>query len=187
MAGVFWRGLASKGAAAVAKARDELTTQAGRRVPLLVKVSPDEPDDRLDALCDAAVAAGADGLIATNTTLDRALVATHPRAAEQGGLSGAPLRDKALRVCARIYLRTAGHIPLIGVGGIATAEDAYARIRAGASLVQIYTALIYQGPAIARLIAEGLVSLLSRDKLTLEQARGIDAEDIVEKTDSSLR
>ena len=73
----------------------------GRRVPLLVKVSPDEPDDRLDAFADAALASGADGLIATNTTLDRAAVAGHPRAGEQGGLSGAPLRDKALRACAR--------------------------------------------------------------------------------------
>jgi dihydroorotate dehydrogenase len=164
--------------AAVADSRDELLARSGRRVPLLVKISPDESDDRLDALADAAVAAGADGLIATNTTLERSGVADHPRAAEQGGLSGAPLREKALHVCARLWMRVAGRVPIIGVGGIASAEDAYARIRAGASLVQIYTALIYQGPGIAAAIARGLVELLERDGLTLSAAIGIDASRI---------
>ena len=161
--------------AAVAKARDELAAASGRRVPLLVKVSPDEPDDRLDALADAALAAGADGLIATNTTLDRTAVAGHPRAGEQGGLSGAPVREKALRACARLYLRIGSRAPIVGVGGIASAEDAYARLRAGASLVQVYTALIYEGPGLARQIAEGLQALLKRDGLTLQQAIGKDA------------
>jgi len=144
---------------ALAAARDALP----RRVPLLVKVSPDEPDGRLDALADAALAAGADGFIATNTT-----------AVEQGGLSGKPLAARALRACARLWLRT--RAPIIGVGGIFTAEDAYQRIRAGASLLQIYTALVYEGPAAPRRIAEGLRRLLERDGLTLEQAVGRDAE-----------
>ena len=161
--------------AAVARERDALVASGARRVPLLVKVSPDEPDEALDALADAAIAAGADGLIDTNTTLAREAVAGHPRAAEQGGLSGAPLRPAALRACARLYRRTAGKVPIIGVGGIATAQDAYDRIRAGASLVQIYTALIYEGPGAPRLIAEGLARLLARDGLTLAEAIGKDA------------
>ena len=161
--------------AAVAKARDELTASSGRRVPLLVKVSPDEPDDRLDAFADAALASGADGLIATNTTLDRAAVSAHPRAGEQGGLSGAPLREKALRACARLYLRVGSRAPIVGVGGIATAEDAYARLRAGATLVQAYTGVIYEGPTLARQICEGLQRLLARDGLTIAQAIGKDA------------
>src|SRR5205085_7203767 len=112
----------------------------------------------------------ADGLIATNTTLDRDAVAGHPRAGEQGGLSGAPLRAKADRVCSRLFARVGGRVPIIGVGGIFSAEDAYARIRAGASLVQIYTALVYEGPGLPRRIARGLVELLRRDGLTLSEA-----------------
>ncbi len=161
---------------AVARARDELHRGSGRRVPLLVKVSPDEPPERLDAIADAAVAGGADGLIATNTTLSREPVAAHPRAGEPGGLSGAPLRDAAERACARLYLRVGGRAPIVGVGGISTAEDAYRRIRAGASLLQVYTALIYRGPFIAREIERGLERLLARDGLTLTQAVGIDAK-----------
>jgi dihydroorotate dehydrogenase len=153
----------------VAKARDALP----RRVPLLVKLSPDEPDDRLVEMAKAAQAAGADGIIATNTTVERAAVLDHARAAEQGGLSGPPLRERALHVC-RLLHRSVS-IPIVGVGGISTAEDAYARIRAGASLVQIYTALVYQGPGLPRRISRGLAALLRRDGLTLPQAVGKDA------------
>ena len=160
---------------AVAAARDALVAAGGRRVPLLVKLSPDEPDDRLEAIARAALDAGADGLIATNTTLSREAVAGHPRAAEAGGLSGAPLTDRALRVCARLYQATGGEVPIIGVGGIATAEQAYARIRAGASLVQVYTAVIFEGPLVARKIARGLAALLERDGLTVQGAVGLDA------------
>jgi dihydroorotate dehydrogenase len=160
---------------AVAVARDALVAAGGRRVPLLVKLSPDEPDDRLEAIARAAIDAGADGLIATNTTLSREAVAGHPRAGEAGGLSGPPLTDRALRVCARLYQATGGKVPIIGVGGIATAEEAYARLRAGASLVQVYTAVIFEGPLVARKIARGLAALLERDGLTLQSAIGLDA------------
>ena len=153
----------------VVRARDALA----RRIPVLVKLSPDEPDDRLIEMAQAAQAAGADGIIATNTTLDRASVADHPHAAEMGGLSGAPLRQRAQEVCKLLYRNL--RIPIVGVGGIFTAEDAYARIRAGASLVQIYTALVYQGPRAPRRIARGLAALLARDGLTLPQAIGKDA------------
>jgi dihydroorotate dehydrogenase len=160
---------------ALVRERDALAG-AGRRVPLLVKLSPDEPDDALDAMADAAVAAGADGLIATNTTLSRAGVDADPSAGEAGGLSGLPLRARAERVCARLYLRTGGKTPIVGVGGIGSAEDAYRRIRAGASLIQIYTAFVYEGPSLPRRIESGLANLLERDGLTLEQATGKDAE-----------
>jgi dihydroorotate dehydrogenase len=156
--------------------RDALAAAGGRRVPLLVKLSPDEPDDALDAMADAAASAGADGLIATNTTLSRAGVGEEPSAAEAGGLSGVPLRTRAERVCARLYLRTGGKTPIVGVGGIGSAEDAYRRIRAGASLVQIYTAFVYEGPSLPGRIESGLGNLLERDGLTLEQATGKDAE-----------
>jgi len=160
----------------VARARDELQRSIGRRVPLLVKVSPDEPPQRLDVIADAVVAGGADGIIATNTTVSRYAVAGHPRAAEAGGLSGPPLREAAERACARLYSRVGSRMPIVGVGGIATAEDAYRRIRAGASLVQIYTAFVYGGPSTARDIQDGLAGLLQRDGLTLPQAIGLDAK-----------
>jgi dihydroorotate dehydrogenase len=154
---------------AVVRARDELP----RRIPVLVKLSPDESDDRLVEMARAACGAGADGIIATNTTLARSAVAEHPRSQESGGLSGAPLQERALSVC-RLLHRSVP-VPIIGVGGIFTAEDAYARIRAGASLVEVYTALVYQGPSLPRSLARGLERLLARDRLTLQQAIGLDA------------
>jgi dihydroorotate dehydrogenase len=160
---------------AVARARDELQRASGRRVPILVKVSPDESPGSLDAIADAALAGGADGFIATNTTTSRAFLAEHPRAAEAGGLSGPPLRELAESACARLYLRAGKRAPIVGVGGISTAADAYRRIRAGASLVQIYTALVFEGPAAVPSIQHGLSRLLERDGLTLTQAVGIDA------------
>ncbi|MCA1826704.1 MAG: quinone-dependent dihydroorotate dehydrogenase [Myxococcales bacterium] len=145
----------------VRRARDALP----RGMPLLVKLSPDEPDDRLVEIARAAEAAGADGIIATNTTVQ------HERG--QGGLSGAPLRDRALHVCKLLHRNV--KIPIVGVGGILSAEDAYARIRAGASLIQIYTALIYDGPSTPKKIIRGLATLLQRDGLTLQEAIGRDS------------
>jgi dihydroorotate dehydrogenase len=140
-----------------------------------VKLSPDEPPELLAAIAGAALDGGADGIIATNTTLSRAGVGSDPRAAQAGGLSGAPLTRAALRTCARLWLAVGARAPIVGVGGILTAEDAYARIRAGASLVQLYTALIYRGPLAAREIACGLARLLERDGLSLRDAVGSDA------------
>jgi dihydroorotate dehydrogenase len=155
--------------AQVVKARDSLA----RKVPVLVKLSPDEPDERLVEMARAAQAAGADGIVATNTTVDRATVRGDPHAEEQGGLSGAPLRERALHICRLLYRSVS--VPIVGVGGIFTAEDAYARIRAGASLIQVYTALVYEGPGLPRRITRGLSERLRRDGLTLAQAVGKDA------------
>lgn len=140
--------------------------------PVLVKLSPDEPDHRLVEMAKAAVAAGASGIVATNTTLDRSTVQGDRHAAEQGGLSGPPLRRRAEQICK--LLHRAVQVPIVGVGGISTAEDAYARIRAGATLVQLYTGLIYEGPGLPGRIARGLAELLRRDGLTLQQAIGRD-------------
>jgi dihydroorotate dehydrogenase len=155
---------------AVVRARNELP----RRIPVLVKLSPDESDDRLIEMARAACSAGADGIIATNTTLSRDAVAGHSRAEEKGGLSGAPLKDRALAVCKLLYRSVP--VPIIAVGGIFTAEDAYARIRAGASLVEIYTALVYEGPSLPVSLANALGRLLKRDGLSLQQAIGLDAK-----------
>ena len=136
-----------------------------KRVPVLVKLSPDEPDDRLVQMAQAAEKAGADGIIATNTTVKHE--------GEQGGLSGAPLKQRANDVCRLLYKSI--KLPIVGVGGIASAEDAYQRIRSGATLIQLHTALIYEGPWLPRRLHAGLAALLKRDGLTLKEAIGRDA------------
>ena len=131
--------------------------------PLLVKLAPDLSPEALDEAVDVAIEAGAAGIIATNTTLSREGVEGHPNAKEQGGLSGAPLERLATAAVRRCALRAKGRVPIVGVGGILSAEDAYAKIRAGASLVQAYTGLIYGGPRFVRNVNEGLARLLARD------------------------
>jgi dihydroorotate dehydrogenase len=132
--------------------------------PVLVKLAPDLSPEALDEAVDVAVAAGAAGIIATNTTIQRpGAVASHPRAAEAGGLSGAPLAPLALEALRRAYRRSGGRIPIVGVGGVMDAADAYARIRAGASLVQVYTGLVYGGPAFPARVLDGLAYLMARD------------------------
>jgi dihydroorotate dehydrogenase len=156
--------------AAVASANDRPP-----RRPVLVKLSPDLAGEEMDETVDAIVSAGADGIIATNTTIVRDGLHS-PLAAETGGLSGAPLRERANEACRRIYRRTAGKVPIVGVGGIFTAGDAYERIRSGATLLQVYTSLIYEGPALFRRIHRGLLALLDRDRLSrLVDAVGVDA------------
>jgi dihydroorotate dehydrogenase len=135
----------------------------GHRPPLLLKIAPDLDDDALAAIARLALAAGIDGLIATNTTVDRPTSLVGRHRAETGGLSGRPLFARATAVLAKLHRLTGGRVPLIGVGGIASAGDAYAKIRAGASLVQLYTALVYQGPWLVARINRGLGRLLRQD------------------------
>ena len=143
--------------------------------PLLVKLAPDLTAEALDEAVDVAIAAGVAGIVATNTTLSRAGVESHPRAKEAGGLSGAPLTARATEVVRRVALRAAGRVPVIGVGGVMSAEDAYAKIRAGASLIQVYTGFIYGGPGFARRTSAGLARLLARDGFaTVADAVGAD-------------
>jgi len=142
--------------------------------PLLVKLAPDLAPEALDEAVDVAVGCGASGIVATNTTVQRpGAVAAHPRASEAGGLSGAPLAPLALASLRRASARAAGRIPIIGVGGIMDAAGVYARIRAGASLVQVYTGLVYAGPALPRRVLEDLPGLLKKDGFaTVEEAVG---------------
>lgn len=137
-------------------AQGELAREHGKQVPLLFKIAPDLDDEQIGDLARVFLDGGLDGLIATNTTLDRAAVTNHPRAGEAGGLSGRPLRDKSTEVLRAFASHLGGRIPLIGVGGISSLDDAREKIRAGASLVQIYTAFIYQGPRLVRALARGL-------------------------------
>jgi dihydroorotate dehydrogenase len=130
--------------------------------PIFLKVAPDLDPADIDAIARVAVDRRIDALIVANTTVSRPpLRSAH--AAEAGGLSGAPLKDLALQRLQDFRTATGGALPLVAAGGIASAADAYARIRAGASLVQLYSALVYDGPGLARRIAAGLIPLLQRD------------------------
>ncbi len=133
-----------------------------RPIPVFLKIAPDLIDDDLAQIAEVALASGLSGLIATNTTLARDGLQS-PHSTEAGGLSGAPLFERSTRVLARLSHLTEGRLPLIGVGGIATPEQAYAKIRAGASAVQLYTAMVYGGISLPARIARGLDALLARD------------------------
>ena len=135
--------------------------QADAGPPMFVKISPDMAEGDLDDVLEVALDLKISGIIATNTTVAGPGIESDPR--EAGGMSGRPLRDRANEVIRYIYRGTGGSIPLIGVGGIFSAEDAYERIRSGASLVQLYTALIYEGPLLPRSINLGLLKLMERD------------------------
>lgn len=136
--------------------QQKLAAEHGRHVPLLFKVAPDLDEEHIRDLSKVFLDGGLDGLIATNTTLDRASVASHPRANEAGGLSGKPLLQKSNDVLRAFASNLGGQIPIIGVGGISSVEDAREKLSAGASLVQIYTSFIYQGPRLVRQIAREL-------------------------------
>jgi dihydroorotate dehydrogenase len=141
-----------------------METRAGltRPIPIFLKIAPDLNTDELAQLAEVAVASGIDAVIATNTTLSRSGLASAHRD-EAGGLSGAPLFEKSTRVLAQLSHLTDGKLPLIGVGGISNADEAYAKIRAGASAVQLYSALVYGGLSLVTDIARGLDALLARD------------------------
>jgi len=157
----------------VMAARDALA----RPIPVFLKIAPDLTEAEIAEIAEAARETRVDAIIATNTTLSREGLKS-PLRDQAGGLSGAPVFEKSTRVLARLSLLTEGKIPLIGVGGIASAEDAYAKIRAGASAVQLYTALIYQGMGLVAEIAHGLDALLARDGFgNVAEAVGTARED----------
>ncbi|MEG3151118.1 quinone-dependent dihydroorotate dehydrogenase [Sphingomonas sp. ZT3P38] len=136
-----------------------------RSTPLFLKVAPDLDAAAIDAIARTAIEQRIDGLIVSNTTIARPGLQS-PHAGEAGGLSGAPLAPLARQRLADFRTATGGALPLISVGGIDSAEEAYARIRAGASLVQLYSALVYAGPGLPRRITRGLARLLARDGFT---------------------
>jgi dihydroorotate dehydrogenase len=149
------------------------TLQDAGAAPLLVKLSPDLGEGAVEEALSVVEDLGLDGVIAVNTTTERPDALTSPHRAEEGGLSGAPLTDRATDWVRFVAERT--DVPVVGVGGVATAEDAYEKIRAGACVVQLYTALVYEGPSVARDINEGLLELLERDGFdSVEAAVGAD-------------
>lgn len=137
--------------------------RGGARPPVFLKVAPDLQPSDIEDIAEVSLARGIDGLIVSNTTIARPAALRSRLARETGGLSGAPLNAPALAMLRRCHAAVGRRLPLIGVGGIASADDAYARIRAGASLIQIYSAMVYEGPGLARRISRGLEALLARD------------------------
>jgi dihydroorotate dehydrogenase len=161
--------------AALLETRRNLAAET-RPKPLLVKIAPDLAPDDEESIAEVVISRGVDGLIIGNTTLHRPPVVTGRHRTEMGGLSGAPLFLRSTEQLGRFYRLTGGKLPLIGVGGILCGADAYAKIRAGASALQLYTALIYRGPrTVVRIIAE-LDRLIEQDgRARLADARGLDA------------
>lgn len=138
---------------------EELKT---KRKPILIKIAPDLTFSAIKEIIDVALENNIDGLIATNTTLDRQNLKTAIN--ETGGLSGLPLKDRATEIIRFIH-KEAPNLPIIGVGGIFTAEDAYEKLKAGASLLQVYTSFIYIGPIIAKNLNVGILKLMDKDKI----------------------
>lgn len=161
---------------AVHEIRNDLVKAGLPKKPIFVKIAPDNDDAALKDISDVALTLKIDGLIVSNTTVGREGVEMNPHAKEQGGLSGKPLFQKSTQVLRHMYQLTEGRIPLIGVGGVSSAEDAYAKIKAGATAVQVYTALIYQGLGLVSHINRGLVKLLERDGFqSIREAIGKEA------------
>ena len=156
--------------------KEEARKACGDAPPtILVKLAPDLSEAQQEELAAVALEAQIDGLILTNTTLARPEHLPEEFRSQQGGLSGRPLTGKSTDVLRNFYRLTKGQIPLIGVGGVSGGADAYAKIRAGASLVQIYTALVFQGPALVGTILNDLERLLAKDGYThISQAIGAD-------------
>jgi dihydroorotate dehydrogenase len=146
-----------------------------RPPPLLVKIAPDLGHDERADIAEVALGLELDGLIVANTTVARPPELRSRHAPEPGGLSGRPLLEASTEVLADMHRLTQGHIPLVGVGGVSSGADAYAKIRAGASLVELYTALVYEGPFLVRRIKRELAALLRRDGFgRVADAVGVD-------------
>lgn len=141
---------------AIAERREALARQHGRRVPVFVKIAPDLDESQVAAIAATLRRHGMDGVVATNTTLSREAVQGLPHAEEAGGLSGSPVLAASNRVIAQLRAELGAGVPIIGVGGILSADDALAKLHAGADVVQIYTGLIYKGPALVDEVARAL-------------------------------
>lgn len=151
---------------AVLAARDEEAKAAGSRIPVFLKIAPDLPDEGLDDIAAEALDHALDGLIVSNTTLSRDGLRDQRQAGEAGGLSGQPLFEKSTVVLAKMRQRTGPDLPIIGAGGVSSAETAAEKIRAGADLVQLYSCMVYEGPALAGRIVSGLSKLCDREQLS---------------------
>lgn len=148
---------------AVLAARDEEAIRAGKRLPVFLKIAPDLTEEGLDDVAAEALAHDLDGLIVSNTTLSREGLKDQVQAKQAGGMSGAPLFAKSTAVLARMRKRVGPNLPIIGVGGVGSAENALEKIHAGADLVQVYSCMVYEGPALPGDINRGLSKLLDRN------------------------
>lgn len=154
----------------------EARAEAAKRPPLLVKLAPDIADDDLPPIVEVILEGGADGIVVSNTTLSRDGLKDSGFAAETGGLSGRPLFTRATRMLARVYCLTGGKLPLIGVGGVDSGETALAKIEAGASLLQLYTGLVFEGPGlIGRIKAALLAAMVKANTKSLSPLVGSNA------------
>ena len=144
---------------AIAERREQLATQHGKRVPVFVKIAPDLDEEQVGVIAATLQRHGMDGVIATNTTISREAVKGLPHAQETGGLSGAPVLEASNQVIRQLRSALGSRYPIIGVGGILSGEDAVSKIRAGADVVQIYSGLIYRGPALVPETARAIAHL----------------------------
>jgi dihydroorotate dehydrogenase len=151
--------------AAVLDARDEAAERMGRKVPVFLKIAPDLTDEGLGDVAAEILVSTLDGLIVSNTTLSRAGLRDQAKASETGGMSGKPLFERSTIVLAKMRKRLGGNFPIIGVGGVHSVETAAEKIRAGADLVQLYSAMVYEGPGLPEQIVSGLSDLCTREKL----------------------
>lgn len=159
----------------VMETRNRQIEMTSRKIPLVLKIDPDSDVEQRQHIAKVIMDFQVDGLIISNTTLQRPTTLQHPQQSQSGGLSGKPLLEISNRVLQDMYRLTEGKIPIIGVGGIFTGDDAYQKIRLGASLVQLYSSLVYQGFESVRVIQERLATLLVQDGFSsVEQAVGVD-------------
>ena len=162
--------------ARVLEARARAVPDAAKRPPLIVKIAPDLDDDERADIAAVVLETGVDGITVANTTVQRPDHMTDGQTQEAGGMSGAPLFPIALKLVGEMYRRTGGKVPIIGCGGVASGADAYTMIRAGASLIQLYSALVYHGPALIPRIKRELEALLKQDGFAhISDAVGIDS------------
>jgi dihydroorotate dehydrogenase len=151
---------------ALLSARDEEALKSGKKIPVFLKIAPDLTEEGIDDIAAEALSHALDGLIVSNTTLSRDGLKDQRQAKETGGLSGKPLFEKSTAVVAKIRKRVGPAMPIIGVGGISSAETALEKIKAGADLVQLYSCMVYEGPGLANTIVRGLSTLLDREKVS---------------------
>jgi len=172
---------------ALQRRKSELEKESNRSapLPLLVKLAPDIQDEELASIVDTLLTLKIDGVIATNTTISRSNLSTNAAEVDSygaGGLSGLPLRNRSTKMIAELFKLTKGQIPIVGVGGIFNAADAWEKICAGASLLQVYTGFIYEGPSIAKDINDGLLTIMERAQINhLDDAVGSQVDELTSK------
>ncbi len=149
--------------ASIQEKKNSLEANGASKKPIFLKVAPDMTDEHMRDVVHTAVDEGLSGIIATNTTLSREGLASNEYISEAGGLSGLPLKERSTKWIKEIYEEVGAQVPIIGVGGIFNGDDAYEKILAGASLIQVYTGMIYEGPGIVKAINSRLLELMKRD------------------------